>query len=65
MAAGFIDFAITWRADVFSGAPQASSAADFGTLGITFRARKPRDEQEWLDAVSAASSCTIGPARQA
>lgn len=65
MAAGFIDFAITWRADVFSGAPQASSAADFGTLGITFRARKPRDEQEWLDAVNAASSCTIGPAHQA
>ena len=64
MAAGFIDFAITWRADVYSGARQASSAADFGTLGITFRARKPRDEQdkqERLNAVSAASSCTIAP----
>lgn len=57
--AGFIGFEITWRADIYGGAPQASSAADFGTLGITFRARKPRDEQEWLDTVSAASSCTI------
>jgi hypothetical protein len=63
VAAGFIEFAITWRADVFSGAPQASSAADFGTLGITFRARTPRDEQEWLDAVSAAQSCMITPAQ--
>jgi hypothetical protein len=66
VAAGLIDFAITWRGDVFSGAPQASSAADFGTLGITFRARKPRDEQdeqEWLDAVSAEQSCMITPAQ--
>jgi hypothetical protein len=39
--AGFEDFAITWRADVFGGAPQQSSAATFGTLGINFRARKP------------------------
>jgi hypothetical protein len=62
VAAGFIDFAISWRAEVYSGAPQASSAADFGTLGITFRMRKPRDEQEWLDAVRAAQSCRIPPA---
>lgn len=40
MAAGFIGFEITWRADVFSGAPQHSSAAQYGTLGINFRARK-------------------------
>ncbi len=46
MAAGFIGFEITWRADVFSGAPQSSSAATFGTLGINFRARKPLNEQE-------------------
>jgi arsenite methyltransferase len=39
--AGFVDFEITWRADVFGGAPQASSAAQFGTVGINFRARKP------------------------
>ena len=47
MAAGFVDFEIAWRADVFSGAPQASSAAKFGTLGINFRARKALDEAEW------------------
>jgi len=41
-AAGFEGFEITWRDDVFSGAPQSSSAASFGTLGITFRASKPR-----------------------
>jgi hypothetical protein len=39
--AGFADFEITWRADVFAGAPQQSSAAKFGTIGINFRARKP------------------------
>ena len=52
VAAGFVDCAITWRADVFSGAPQASSAAQFGTVGINFRARKPLTEAEWLAAVS-------------
>ena len=40
-AAGFKGFEITWRADVFSGAPQESSAAAFGTLGVNFRASKP------------------------
>ena len=40
-AAGLVGFEVTWRADVFSGAPQASSAAQFGTVGITFRARRP------------------------
>ncbi|MEE9247755.1 MAG: hypothetical protein V3U79_03550 [Dehalococcoidia bacterium] len=39
--AGFQDFEITWRKDVFSDAPQQSSAAAFGTKGINFRARKP------------------------
>jgi hypothetical protein len=39
--AGFQGFEIPWRADVFSGAPQHTSAAAFGTLGINFRARKP------------------------
>lgn len=57
MAAGFVGFEITWRADVFSGAPQASSAAQFGTVGINFRARKPTTEDEWLDAV-ASTVCT-------
>ncbi|GIK38992.1 MAG: hypothetical protein DPW09_31820 [Anaerolineae bacterium] len=50
--AGFVEFEITWRADVFSGAPQSSSAAEFGTLGINFRARKPRDEVEWARALA-------------
>lgn len=45
--AGFVDFAITWRADVFGGAPQESSAANFGTVGINFRARKASNEDEW------------------
>ena len=47
MAAGFVGFEIAWRADVFAGAPQSSSAAKFGTLGINFRARKPTTEDEW------------------
>lgn len=51
MAAGFVDFEITWRADVFSGAPQASSAAKFGTQGINFRARRPLDDAEWGQAL--------------
>ena len=50
--AGFVDFEITWRADVFDGAPQSSSAADFGTLGINFRARKPANEDEWFKALN-------------
>lgn len=53
MAAGFVDFEITWRADVFDGAPQQSSAANFGTLGINFRARKAADNAEWNDALDA------------
>ncbi len=50
--AGFVDFEITWRADVFSGAPQESSAASFGTLGINFRARRARNEAEWYDEMN-------------
>jgi len=53
--AGFVDFEITWRADVFSGAPQSSSAANFGTQGINFRARKPRDDEEWAAALAVLS----------
>ncbi len=58
MAAGFVGFEITWRKDVFSGAPQAGSAANFGTLGINFRARKARSEEE-LGAALAALSCEV------
>jgi hypothetical protein len=39
--AGFEGFEVTWQAPVFDGAPQASSAAYFGTQGINFRAVKP------------------------
>ncbi len=38
---GFEDFEITWREDVFQDTPQESAAMTFGTLGVTFRARKP------------------------
>jgi hypothetical protein len=58
VAAGFVDFEITWQADVFSGAPQASSAAEFGTQGINFRARKAAHEQEW-DAARASLVCEV------
>jgi hypothetical protein len=50
--AGFVDFEITWRADVFSGAPQESSATSFGTTGINFRARKASNDEEWHAALS-------------
>jgi hypothetical protein len=39
-SAGFEGFHIVSRLDVFAGAPQQSSAANFGTLGITFGAQK-------------------------
>ena len=58
VAAGFVDFAILWRAEVFAGAPQSSSAAKFGTQGINFRARKPANEAE-LEAALAALSCGV------
>ncbi len=46
------------QADVFSGAPQASSAAEFGTQGINFHARKAAHEQEW-HAARASLACEI------
>jgi hypothetical protein len=52
VAAGFVDFEITWRAEVFADAPQASSAAKFGTVGINFRARKARDELDWAREIA-------------
>jgi hypothetical protein len=58
VAAGFVNFEITWRKDVFSGAPQAGSAANFGTLGINFRACKARGEEE-LAAALVALSCKV------
>ena len=61
MAAGFVDFEITWRTDVFTGAPQASSADKFGTVGINFRARKATSEEKWSRALGELS-CTALPA---
>nr|ADI87686.1 hypothetical methylase protein [uncultured Nitrospirae bacterium MY2-3C] len=40
--AGFIDFQITWSADIFSGTPQGSNAEFFATKGINLYAYKPR-----------------------
>jgi hypothetical protein len=64
VAAGFVGFEITWRKDVFSGAPQAGSAAKFGTLGINFRARKAKSKEEWSAAL-AALSCEVPTQRSA
>ena len=47
-----MDFEITWRAEVFAGAPQEGSAAKYGTVGINFRARRPVDEAEWERALA-------------
>ncbi len=40
-AAGFVDVEVHRGVDVFSGAPQASSAAAFGTVGAGITGRKP------------------------
>lgn len=53
VAAGFVGVEILTRIDVYANAPQSSSAAKFGTLGITFRARKANDEAEWMKALDA------------
>jgi hypothetical protein len=52
IAAGFVSFDVTWRGDVYKDAPQASSAAKFGTLGINFTARRALDETESLAAMA-------------
>ena len=54
-AAGFVDFAIDSRTDVYAGAEQSSSAANFGTLGITFHARKASTDEEWQQALETLS----------
>jgi SAM-dependent methyltransferase len=41
VGAGFTDVEILPGADVFAGAPQASSAAEFGTRSVGIRGRKP------------------------
>jgi hypothetical protein len=51
-AAGFVGFEIESRTDVYAGAEQSSSAANFGTLGITFCARKAVTDEEWQQALA-------------
>lgn len=42
VAAGFEDFEITWKGDIFEDVPRPSQDALYlGTQGINFRARKP------------------------
>ena len=42
MAAGFEDFEVTWRKNVFDGAAvPRKEVTFFGTRGVNFRARKP------------------------
>jgi hypothetical protein len=36
--AGFENFEVTWRGDIYRDAPQASDAIAFGANGITYRA---------------------------
>ncbi len=52
VSCGFVGFQITRRADVYREAPQSSSAANYSTLGINFRARKPATEEEWAKALA-------------
>ena len=53
VGAGFVDFEITWRGDVYAGAAQSSSAAKYGTLGVNFRARKASSDAELAKALAA------------
>jgi len=54
--AGFVDFRIPWRADVFSDAPQGGDAAEFGTLGINVGAVKATTQAQ-IEAALAALRC--------
>jgi len=38
--AGFEDFEIVWRGDIYRDAPQQTAGFDFGIMGISYRARK-------------------------
>jgi hypothetical protein len=48
-----VDFEITKKVDIFTGAPQEGNAVNYGTLGITFKARKPKTKEEWHQALTA------------
>ena len=46
--------------EVYAGAPQSSSAAQFGTMGITVRARKAATDEQW-QAARSALACHADP----
>jgi hypothetical protein len=58
-AAGFTEFTIVSRLEIYAGARQQSSAAKFGTMGITFAARRllPGESIE-------APACDLGGAQR-
>jgi hypothetical protein len=56
-----VGFEISARVDVYAEAPQSSSAAQFGTLGINFRARKALHEDEWQEALAALLCAASSP----
>jgi hypothetical protein len=37
---GFVDFAMPWTGEVYADAPQQSWAADYGTIGVNYRANR-------------------------
>ena len=37
---GFVEFEMPWIGDVYADAPQHSWAADYGTLGVNYRATR-------------------------
>lgn len=44
LAAGFEDFEITWRKNIFEGAARPRKEVElWGTRGVNFHARKPTD----------------------
>ena len=43
--AGFDDFEIMWRGDIFRDAALQSAAYEFGVMGNTYRARKAREAE--------------------
>jgi hypothetical protein len=47
-----VGFEIVNRVEVYADAPQSSNAMKFGTLGITFRARRPTSDAEWQEALA-------------
>jgi hypothetical protein len=53
-----VSFEITSRVDVYADAPQSSSAAKFGTLGINFRATRAGSDEQWARELATLSCAT-------